>query len=87
MESELHALRLHKLVTGSMFKSTCVFCPLPNGSSTGEQDLMDSAFNPQGIAGLYKGILPNLAKVAPAAGISWVVFEEVKLFLGVDPKT
>ena len=41
----------------------------------------------QGIAGLYKGILPNLAKVAPAAGISWVVFEEVKLFLGVDPKT
>lgn len=41
----------------------------------------------QGIAGLYKGIIPNLAKVAPAAGISWVVFEEVKLFLGVDPKT
>ena len=41
----------------------------------------------QGVAGLYKGILPNLAKVAPAAGISWVVFEEVKLFLGVDPKS
>lgn len=41
----------------------------------------------KGIAGLYKGILPNLAKVAPAAGISWVVFEQVKLWLGVDPKT
>lgn len=44
-------------------------------------------FMMQGVAGLYKGILPNLAKVAPAAGISWVVFEEVKLFLGVDPKS
>ena len=32
-----------------------------------------------------QGILPNLAKVAPAAGISWFVFEEVKLLLGVDP--
>ena len=34
-----------------------------------------------------QGILPNLAKVAPAAGISWFVFEEVKLFLGVNPQT
>lgn len=32
-----------------------------------------------------QGILPNLAKVAPAAGISWFVFEEVKLLFGVDP--
>ncbi len=32
-----------------------------------------------------QGILPNLAKVAPAAGISWFVFEEVKSLLGVDP--
>ena len=34
-----------------------------------------------------QGILPNLAKVAPAAGISWFTFEEVKLLLGVDPAT
>ena len=34
-----------------------------------------------------QGIIPNLAKVAPAAGISWFVFEEVKLVLGVDPHT
>ena len=32
-----------------------------------------------------QGILPNLAKVAPAAGISWFVFEETKLFMGMDP--
>lgn len=34
---------------------------------------------------VVQGIVPNLAKVAPAAGISWFVFEEVKLLLGVDP--
>ena len=50
-------------------------------------DHRPTTFCLQGIAGLYKGIIPNLAKVAPAAGISWVVFEEVKLFLGVDPKS
>lgn len=31
--------------------------------------------------------MPNLIKVAPAAGISWFVFEEVKNVLGLDPKT
>ena len=32
-----------------------------------------------------QGILPNLAKVAPAAGISWFVFEETKRMMGMDP--
>jgi len=34
---------------------------------------------------LVQGILPNLAKVAPAAGISWFVFEEAKRAMGMDP--
>ncbi len=34
---------------------------------------------------LVQGILPNLAKVAPAAGISWFVFEETKRAMGMDP--
>lgn len=34
-----------------------------------------------------QGLLPNLIKLAPAAGISWYVFEETKLLLGVDPRT
>lgn len=53
----------------------------------GMVDVWQQAIRKEGIAGLYKGILPNLAKVAPAAGISWVVFEEVKLWMGVDPKS
>ena len=35
--------------------------------------------------GASQGILPNLAKVAPAAGISWFVFEETKRMMGMDP--
>jgi len=54
---------------------------------SGMVDVWQQAIKKEGVVGLYKGILPNLAKVAPAAGISWVVFEEVKLFLGVDPKS
>lgn len=32
----------------------------------------------------FQGVLPNMMKLAPAAGISWFMFEEVKRFLGVD---
>ena len=28
--------------------------------------------------------MTNLLKVAPAAGISWFVFEETKMLMGVD---
>lgn len=34
---------------------------------------------------LLQGLLPNMLKLAPAAGISWAVFEEMKAFLVVDP--
>lgn len=34
---------------------------------------------------MLQGIGPNLAKVAPAAGISWFVFEECKRMMGMDP--
>ena len=30
---------------------------------------------------MYKGFGMSLAKIAPAAGISWFVFEETKLYL------
>jgi hypothetical protein len=36
---------------------------------------------------ILQGLIPNLIKLAPAAGISWYVFEETKLLLGVDPRT
>lgn len=34
-----------------------------------------------------QGVVPNLFKLAPAAGISWFTFEEVKRLLGVDVRS
>lgn len=34
-----------------------------------------------------QGVLPNMLKLAPAAGISWFMFEEVKKMLGVDVRS
>lgn len=51
----------------------------------GMWDVLAKAVEKEGVKGLYKGILPNLAKVAPAAGISWFVFEETKRMMGMDP--
>lgn len=33
-----------------------------------------------------QGMMPNLVKVAPAAGISWFIFEEVKRLMGMSPR-
>lgn len=35
----------------------------------------------EGIAGLYKGIVPNLLKVAPSMASSWLSFEMTRDFL------
>lgn len=52
---------------------------------TGMLDVFSQTLRNEGAIGLYKGLLPNLIKLAPAAGISWYVFEETKLLLGVSP--
>lgn len=38
----------------------------------------------EGPCGLYRGITPNFMKVAPAVSISYVVYEHVRKFLGVE---
>lgn len=53
----------------------------------GMLDVLRQTVRREGVRGLYKGIIPNIAKLAPAAGISWYVFEETKLMLGVDPRS
>lgn len=41
----------------------------------------------EGIKGLYKGIAPNLLKVAPSMASSWFSFELTRDFLvGLQPK-
>ena len=32
----------------------------------------------EGIAGFFKGVVPNVIRMAPAAGITFMVYEEVK---------
>jgi hypothetical protein len=36
----------------------------------------------EGLAGLYKGFGPNLAKTAPCAALSWWVYEAAKAAMG-----
>lgn len=38
----------------------------------------------EGAVGLYRGLLPNFMKVAPAVSISYVVYERVRHMLGVE---
>lgn len=51
---------------------------------SGMMDVVVKTVRREGPTGLYKGILPNLLKLAPAAGISWYTFEKAKLLLGID---
>eukprot|EP01025_Chloroclados_australasicus_P054879 TRINITY_DN655_c0_g1_i2.p1 TRINITY_DN655_c0_g1~~TRINITY_DN655_c0_g1_i2.p1 ORF type:complete len:408 (+),score=59.68 TRINITY_DN655_c0_g1_i2:284-1507(+) len=37
----------------------------------------------EGYRGLYKGLLPNMVKLAPAQGISWYVYYKTRILLGV----
>ena len=38
----------------------------------------------EGYRGLYKGLTPNLLKVAPALSITWVSYENMKWWLGLN---
>ncbi|KAG2432911.1 hypothetical protein HXX76_008641 [Chlamydomonas incerta] len=64
-------------------------CTGPGGQAKyrGMVDVFRKTIQNEGIRGLYKGMLPNLLKLAPAAGIGWFVFEETKLALGVNPRS
>lgn len=51
------------------------------GSMTG---LFKNILEREGPFGLYRGILPNFLKVAPAVSISYVVYERVRGAMGVE---
>ncbi len=38
----------------------------------------------EGPRGLYRGIIPNFCKVAPAVSISYYVYERTRSYLGVE---
>ncbi|CAG8476367.1 9011_t:CDS:2 [Ambispora gerdemannii] len=47
-------------------------------------DALTQVINQEGIRGLYKGMIPNYLKVAPAISVSFVTYEACKDFLGVS---
>ncbi|POR35699.1 Calcium-binding mitochondrial carrier SAL1, partial [Tolypocladium paradoxum] len=50
---------------------------------TGIWDVTQKTIQREGYRGLYKGLTPNLLKVAPALSITWVVYENSKRMLGL----
>lgn len=50
---------------------------------TGIWDVATRTVAKEGVRGLYKGLTPNLLKVAPALSITWVVYENSKKALGL----
>ena len=45
---------------------------------TGISDVANKTVRNEGVRGLYKGLMPNLLKVAPALSITWMVYEKAK---------
>jgi solute carrier family 25 phosphate transporter 23/24/25/41 len=37
----------------------------------------------EGLRGFYKGLVPNLLKVVPAASITYLVYEDMKIRLSI----
>ena len=57
---------------------------IPKGRSDSMIGLFKTILEQEGPRGLYRGILPNFMKVAPAVSISYVVYEHVRKMLGVE---
>lgn len=51
---------------------------------TGIMDVAVKTVRNEGVRGLYKGLTPNLLKVAPALSITWVCYENMKTFLELN---
>ncbi|KAI1780629.1 mitochondrial carrier [Hypoxylon cercidicola] len=51
---------------------------------TGIWDVGRKTIQNEGMRGLYKGLMPNLLKVAPALSITWMVYENAKHILHLN---
>lgn len=52
----------------------------------GFKDVLTKTLRREGVPGLYKGLIPNLAKVAPAVSISYFMYENLKNMMGLNNK-
>lgn len=53
----------------------------------GFSDVLKKTIAREGYPGLFKGLVPNLAKVAPAVSISYFMYENLKYIFALDNKT
>ncbi|KAI1076517.1 mitochondrial carrier [Whalleya microplaca] len=51
---------------------------------TGIWDVARKTIRNEGVRGLYKGLMPNLLKVAPALSITWMVYENAKRIMHLN---
>ncbi|KAL8217472.1 hypothetical protein R6Q57_020845 [Mikania cordata] len=58
----------------------------PGGSTTytGMFDVFIKTYRKEGARGFYKGLVPNILKVVPAASITYLVYETMKTTLGLE---
>ncbi|EFJ36769.1 hypothetical protein SELMODRAFT_33390, partial [Selaginella moellendorffii] len=73
---------LHVVRTRLQAQST-----VANGSEElykGMRDVFKRTYAREGVRGFYKGVLPNLCRVAPAASVSYCVYEQMKKLLNVE---
>lgn len=50
----------------------------------GFKDVLKQTVQREGYPGLFKGLVPNLAKVCPAVSISYLMYENLKRFLSLE---
>jgi len=55
-----------------------------NGYDSSMTGLFRAILENEGLLGLYRGLMPNFLKVAPAVSISYVVYERVRGAMGVE---
>ncbi|ODQ49422.1 hypothetical protein PICMEDRAFT_70964 [Pichia membranifaciens NRRL Y-2026] len=53
---------------------------------TGFLDVLGQTVQREGVQGLFKGLVPNLAKVIPAVSISYLMYENLKVLFRLDEK-
>ena len=70
-----------------MYSSCLLFLATRVGIDNGAVGMVGTVkliVHSEGPLGLYRGLAPNFMKVAPAVSIAYVVYEQLKILLGVS---
>lgn len=57
----------------------------PNSKYKSAFDVVVKTVKAEGIFGLYKGFIPTWARIAPHTIVTFAVFEQLRLFVGIVP--